>query len=535
MNRVIHLEKQFLFDSALNEAQSILSKSRSSGNHLIEAYCLIRIGTIHSKMHQLQIGHDYYKKALHIATKNKIDSLMGKALLGLGIIHHEKKHIDSAAHYYTRSLELFKRLKDDNNIDGVYNNMALLLMASSTNQPNDSIKQTIKDLLNRSFEGRLARNDVEKIVHSIGNIGLFHYKNGNYTTSIDYYKQSLEISKQKNLSYSLHSALRMIALNHSQLGNNQIAIESFLKYDSLTFKYTQKAYSDKILELETKFRTAEIERDNALKQAQIETQEQRMIYLYIIAAFLGLSILAVYLYNEQRKKVIRALALQREHENSQRIEDLLKQQELKSAYAMLAGQEKAHKRIAMELHDNLGSILVTLNMFADSLQKKTDPVAQKELALKISEVAQVANEATRKISHSLDSGVLKHFGLETAVKELIDALNESETIEVSSHIQVTKKLDSNLSLNVYRIIQELINNTLKHAGASKITIDLNQIKDNLSLIYGDNGVGFELGDEQPKGMGLKNLESRVDSMEGSITIESKKGTGTTTIIEIPIL
>ncbi|MEQ9305175.1 MAG: sensor histidine kinase, partial [Marinoscillum sp.] len=193
------------------------------------------------------------------------------------------------------------------------------------------------------------------------------------------------------------------------------------------------------------------------------------------------------------------------------------------------------KRIAMELHDNLGSILVTLNMFADSLQKKTDPVAQKELALKISEVAQVANEATRKISHSLDSGVLKHFGLETAVKELIDALNESETIEVSSHIQVTKKLDSNLSLNVYRIIQELINNTLKHAGASKITIDLNQIKDNLSLIYGDNGVGFELGDEQPKGMGLKNLESRVDSMEGSINIESKKGTGTTTIIEIPIL
>ena len=236
-------------------------------------------------------------------------------------------------------------------------------------------------------------------------------------------------------------------------------------------------------------------------------------------------VMFIYLY--QRKLIKQKLKYQK-------IEDLLKQQELKSAYAMLAGQEKAHKRIAQELHDNLGSILVTLNMFADSLQNKKDPEALKQLASRISEVAQQANETTRQISHSLDSGVLKHFGLEIAVKELMTALGESGSLHVENHIQITTQLDSELSMNIYRIIQELVNNTLKHSHASKITLELNQIKDHLSLIYYDNGVGFNKEDIEP-GMGLKNLESRVDNLDGSITIDSQPNKGTTTIIDVPVL
>lgn len=238
--------------------------------------------------------------------------------------------------------------------------------------------------------------------------------------------------------------------------------------------------------------------------------------------------IAIFIYLYQRKLIKRKLEYQK-------IEDLLKKQELRSAYAMLAGQEKAYKHIAEELHDNLGSILVTLNMFADTLQKKTDPESQRKLAQKISEVAQIANESTRKISHSLDSGVLKHFGLAKAAQELVDAINESQTITVASHIQIGNTLDAEVSKNVYRILQELINNTLKHAQATRINIDLNQIEDNLNLIFQDNGVGFDLDKTPPqKGMGLRNLESRVERIGGHMTIDSKKNKGTTTIIDIPL-
>ncbi len=235
-------------------------------------------------------------------------------------------------------------------------------------------------------------------------------------------------------------------------------------------------------------------------------------------------VLFIYLY--QRKLIKRKLEYQE-------IEDLLKKQELKSAYGILEGQERAYKQVAEELHDNLGSMLVTLNMLSDTLPKKSDPESLKNLAAKISEIAAQATEATRKISHSLHSGLLKHFGLAAAINELIDALNESHTIQVTSHIDLGEEMDSQTNVQVYRIVQELVNNTLKHARASIINIDLSLAADHLTLIFEDNGVGFDT-DQEEKGLGLKNLRSRVDRMDGKMTIESNRGKGTTTIIELPL-
>lgn len=263
----------------------------------------------------------------------------------------------------------------------------------------------------------------------------------------------------------------------------------------------------------------------------MESQDSLNTEMVLVLGTSGMLLLttaiAVFIYLYQRKLIKRKLEFQK-------IEDLLKRQELKSAYAMLSGQEKAYKRIAEELHDNLGSILVTLNMFADTIQKKKDAKTQQDLAKRISETAALATETTRKISHSLQSGALKHFGLATAVQELTDALNEGQTISVNSTLQIRDQLDSEISLNTYRIIQELVNNTLKHARANRINIDLNQTKEHLTLIFEDNGVGFEMGESMKKGIGLRNLESRVERMEGQLTIDSRKNTGTTTIIDIPL-
>lgn len=236
-------------------------------------------------------------------------------------------------------------------------------------------------------------------------------------------------------------------------------------------------------------------------------------------------VLFIYLY--QRKLIKRKLEYQE-------IEDLLKKQELKSAYAILEGQDRAYKQVAEELHDNLGSMLVTLNMLSDTLPKKTDPASLKALAEKISSVTAQATEATRQISHSLHSGALKHFGLAVAVQELIDAINETHSVTVSSHIDLGEELESQVNVQLYRMVQELVNNTLKHAKASTINIDLSMTPEFLTLIFEDNGAGFDTQLQEEKGLGLKNLKARVDRLDGQITIESNKGKGTTTIIEIPI-
>lgn len=236
-------------------------------------------------------------------------------------------------------------------------------------------------------------------------------------------------------------------------------------------------------------------------------------------------VLFIYLY--QRKLIKRKIEYQQ-------IEDLLKGQELKSAYAILAAQEKAYKHVAEELHDDLGSMLVTLNMLSDTLPTTTDPEILKSVAVKIGEVANEASEATRQISHSLYSGVLKHFGLETALIELTDTLNDTHTISVERDIEISSEVNSEISLQVYRMIQELVNNTLKHARASHINLDVSDGGDFLSVIFEDDGVGYDTTSMEKQGLGLQNLKTRVEKLEGQITMQSQSGKGSTTIIEIPI-
>lgn len=234
-------------------------------------------------------------------------------------------------------------------------------------------------------------------------------------------------------------------------------------------------------------------------------------------------VLFVYLY--QRKLIKRKL-------ENQEIKDLLQQQEMKTAYALLEGQDKERKRIASELHDNLGSILVTLNMYADSLQGKSEKKEMLEIANRISKTSSHANEEVRKISHSLDSGLLKHFGLETAINQLVEAVQMSKKIKIEVELQLEEPFSNETGLEIYRIIQELINNSLKHANSSKIRLELNQIAKDISLIYEDNGKGF-IPNEMRTGMGLSNIEKRTEKLGGDLKIDSTPGRGSTFIIEIP--
>lgn len=236
-------------------------------------------------------------------------------------------------------------------------------------------------------------------------------------------------------------------------------------------------------------------------------------------------ILFIYLY--QRKLIKRKLEYQK-------IEDLLKKQELQSAYVLIEGQETERKRIAQDLHDSLGSILVTLNMYADTLLNKEANKEVKQLAGKISDITKQATEETRRISHNLDTGILTHFGLEAAINDLVNAITEAKSIKIISHVHLPDIVNKKIIINVYRIIQELINNTLKHANATKIHIELSQISyEYISLIYDDNGIGFD-ATTKANGMGLTNIASRLDTVGGAIEIDSRIDKGSSFIIEIPI-
>jgi two-component system, NarL family, sensor kinase len=264
----------------------------------------------------------------------------------------------------------------------------------------------------------------------------------------------------------------------------------------------------------------------------MENSAEVQSYLILILGTFGMLALATgivtFIYLYQRKLIKRKIAYQE-------IENLLRHQELKSAYALLEGQDMERQRIAEDLHDNLGSVLVTLSMYAHTLNRTTSQEEKQLLIEKISDISRQAHDQVRKISHQLDSGALRHFGLQSAIKDLADAVIHSGAVSVDANVDLQKEIPTEMSLNIYRILQELINNTLKHAKATKITIDLSQISPAcISMIYEDNGIGFSMLDSQKKGMGLRNVTARAEKLNAQLSFGDEGASGFSVSLEIPL-
>lgn len=222
--------------------------------------------------------------------------------------------------------------------------------------------------------------------------------------------------------------------------------------------------------------------------------------------------------------------LARKAKEYREIEKLLENQELQSAYFLIEGQEQERKRIAAELHDNIGSLLATLKIYSDLVIHEETAHDTKRLNEKINLISEQLSNEIRKLSHELDLRTLSGFGLKIAVEQLCEAINDSGKIKVDSFLEISTPLSDEISLHVYRIIQELFTNTLKHAEASKVRIEITLIKGEMAVIFEDNGKGFK--QSTPKtGMGLQNISTRANHIRGKLTIDSSSN-GTVFILEL---
>ncbi|MEQ9302828.1 MAG: tetratricopeptide repeat protein, partial [Marinoscillum sp.] len=305
--------KELISSAKYDSALMVISHYRTNPDRQISEVenirLLMQVGNIMCLTHKSDECIEYYKRVLIESKKINDSGYMGKALLGIGAGYYFQGKNDSALHYYLMALPIFEETKDSVNLLGTRSNVGLLL-----DEKGDF--ETAIRYYQEYVEHQIKLENYKGATGAYYNMGLFCMNRNQLETAVDFYEISDSIATVNKYSSDRAKAILGLAKSYNLMGRYEEANKKFILLNEVSTEFLHEDYSDKILELETKFRTAEIERDNALKQAQIETQEQRMIYLYIIAAFLGLSILAVYLYNEQRKKVIRALALQREHENS---------------------------------------------------------------------------------------------------------------------------------------------------------------------------------------------------------------------------
>jgi len=196
--------------------------------------------------------------------------------------------------------------------------------------------------------------------------------------------------------------------------------------------------------------------------------------------------------------------------------------------------EKERTRIATDLHDELGPVLSTIKFKIDSVQS-SDAEETKQLEKASNQVDGLVSRL-REIAADLIPASLLRKGLAPAVEEFAGEVSVSSSLTVDVSHYALPPLQQQESINIYRIIQEVTHNTLKHANASRLTISISQVKNDLQLKCVDNGQGFnyEKALTTGSGLGLRNLKSRTDMMGGSMLVESKVGVGTAYLFIIPV-
>jgi len=206
---------------------------------------------------------------------------------------------------------------------------------------------------------------------------------------------------------------------------------------------------------------------------------------------------------------------------------------------MISGQEKERQRLANDLHDNLGSTLATVKLHFEHLKNNRDNPKienREELYSKTNNLLDEAYQKVRTIAHEKNSGVMAKQGLLPAIKNLAKKASNGNGLQIEvQDYGLDERLDNALEISIFRMIQELITNAIKHAEASEINISLTNHDSLLNIIVEDNGKGFDAKVLPEKdGMGLKSIEKRIEHMEGTFEIDSSLGKGTNIIINIPI-
>jgi signal transduction histidine kinase len=204
--------------------------------------------------------------------------------------------------------------------------------------------------------------------------------------------------------------------------------------------------------------------------------------------------------------------------------------------AIINTEENERRRFANDLHDGLGPLLSTVKMSISSLNDKIkDPVGI-EILNNTNYLVNEALNTIKDVSNNLSPHVLSNFGLTSAISAFTTKISQNKVvgIDFKSNME-NQRMENDKEVVIYRAVCELINNSIRHSGASRIDIELNKHEKFVTLQYYDNGRGFDtsiLNKEDNKGMGLSNIETRVKSVEGVFILESSDGKGTTALIKV---
>jgi two-component system, NarL family, sensor kinase len=458
----------------------------------------------------------YSKMALNKAKFLKDTNNITKSLIRLGSFYYAKKDEDSAKMYFYKVTYYPVTPETEVRIGNAFNNLGVIAqnhdnfdLAKAYNNKALKIKERLKDTLG-----------IALLKVNLGN--LYHFEK-DYKSAIKNYMDVIQ-NIEKDTSNTMLNLKRMIYANLSVSYDSLNDYNKAFKYLASSVKIQEKLNREdlarNIAEVDAKYNLALEEQKTELEKSKTF----RAQVLFYSLAFLTLTFLILSIIFYKNYKLKQQNRLEQVHSNLQ----------TRIINATIDAKEKERKTIAEILHDSVSALLSSANLHLQASKAILNSKAPDEIS-KAQEIVNEASVKIRDLSHELISSVLLKFGLAFAVHDICEKYSNSE-LQLISDDNGIKRYNQKFEIKIYNIIEELINNILKHSKAKNASITLIERNGNKLLIQIiDDGKGFDVKKERKKdGLGLSHIDARVQIMNGVFNINSKKGEGTSIFISVPV-
>jgi signal transduction histidine kinase len=491
------------YQKSLEEYFSSLKLAESIKDSAKVALSLEKIGEVYLLTPNLEKAKFNFEKAIDIFTELNNERSVMFNLTNLGAAYQKEGNLEKAIPIFEKGLEIARKLGEERSESIFLGNIG------SSNRALLNYEVSL-DYLFKALTIKLRQGNFTSIAHTYNDISETYIEMKDLLKAKKYALKAVEYSKGHNLRQERYA--------YYILSNIEYDLENF-KASHENLKAYQKI-EDSIFSIEKtrSINELQIEFESEKKNLKIEAQRSNIALLdsknkiktqWLI--FGSLSLLAIFIL----------ITLQKSRSNAKK--DKLLQE--KFSQDLLISQEKERTKIAKELHDSVGQQLTLIKI-----------QAQNSSQIDIAQMTNTALEEVRSISRGLYPALLKQLGLKESIEMLVNEYDERTDLFFSVDIDdIDIHFTESTSLNFYRLIQECLNNIIKHAKAKSVTVNIEVTEDKIVALISDNGQGFDVNDNQKKNsLGLKTIFERIKIMDGKISIDSKLDIGTSFIFSIPL-
>jgi signal transduction histidine kinase len=482
---------------------------------------------LYSDLKQYTKSIEYGEKSVAVLRSLNSYPSLGRALNNLGLNYSSISEFKKATAVFKEALSLAYQIDDKNLEQTAYLNLGdIYLQQGDYGQMKPFMEKALQ--LSRQLEIH------EGELIALKGLSFYDIYYKNYPAAMLHAKAALAISYQYDFKVQrakLFTDLSNIAyaMQDIKLGEGY-ALQSEQLGDSLLNETVQKNTQELEKKYETEKKGIRIKELEADKKIQALSIRQKNTWNYIlVAAAITLLVITLLGYRTYRQK---------QKLQQQRISELETQQQLTATEAVLKGEEQERTRLAKDLHDGLGGMLsgikYSFNTMKGNLVMTPDNAQAFERSM---DMLDSSIKEMRRVAHNMMPEALVKFGLDTALKDFCNDISKSGALQVSyqSIGLENTTIEQTVAVTIYRIVQELINNTMKHAAAKTALVQLTMGDAHLSVTVEDDGKGFDTSIlNRSKGIGWSNIQNRVEFLKGTLDVQSENEKGTSVYIEVNI-